>query len=67
MKGSFQEDLQNLQDEDVLPKDLSAYVLAKLDAPSLDWMIISYVPDNAKVRDKVRFYISMMMSTGLFL
>ena len=64
IKGSFQEDLQNLQDEDVLPNDRSAYVLAKLDAPSPDWMIVFYVPDNAKVRDKVGFYISMMMSTG---
>jgi twinfilin-like protein len=64
IKGSLQEDLQTLQDEDVLPKDFSAYVLAKLDAPSPDWMILLYVPDNAKVRDKVRFYISMMMSTG---
>ena len=53
IKGSLQEDLLILQDEDVLPKDISAYVLAKLDAPSLDWMIVSYVPDNAKVRDKV--------------
>ena len=57
IKGSFQEDLQTLQDEDVLPKDRSAYVLAKLDAPSPDWMIVFYVPDNAKVRDKVRFYV----------
>jgi twinfilin-like protein len=55
IKGSLQEDLQNLQDEGVLPKDLSAYILAKLDSPSPDWMIVSYVPDNAKVRDKVRF------------
>jgi twinfilin len=49
--------LLDLQEEDILPTDLSAYVLAKLDAPSPDWIIISYVPDNAKVRDKVRFYI----------
>lgn len=55
INGSFQEDLKNLQDEDVLPKDFSAYILAKLDAPSPDWMIVSYVPDNAKVRDKVGF------------
>ena len=57
--------MQNLQEEDVLPKDLAAYVLAKLDAPSLDWMIVSYVPDKARVRDKVIFYISMIMNTGL--
>lgn len=56
--------MQNLQDEDLLPKDLPAYILAKVDAPSLDWMIFSYVPDNAKVRDKVRFYIYLMLGTG---
>jgi hypothetical protein len=56
IKGSFEDDLQNLQEEDVLPKDLPAYILAKLDAPSPDWMIVFYVPDNAKVRDKVRVY-----------
>ena len=67
IKGSFQEDLLYLQGEDVLPKDLSAYILAKLDAPSLDWMIVSYVPDNAKIRDKVRLYIPMMTSIGLLL
>lgn len=53
IKGSFEDDLQSLQDEDVLPTDLPAYILAKLDAPSLDWVVVFYVPDNAKVRDKV--------------
>lgn len=64
IEGSFEDDLQNLQNEDVLPKDFPAYILAKLDAPSPDWMIFFYVPDTAKVRDKVRSYISMMLSTG---
>lgn len=41
-----------LQDVDVLQDDSPAYVLAKLDSLS-DWMAISYVPDSAKVRDKV--------------
>ena len=41
-----------LQDVDVLQDDSPAYVLAKLDPPS-DWIAISYVPDSAKVRDKV--------------
>ena len=57
IKASFEDDLQHLQDEHVLPKDFPAYILAKLDAPSLDWVIVSYVPDTAKVRDKVRSYI----------
>lgn len=50
--GSFEEDLVKLQDVDVLQDDSPAYVLAKLDSLS-DWMAISYVPDSAKVRDKV--------------
>jgi twinfilin-like protein len=37
--------------EDSVP----AYLLVRLDtAPSSEWLVISYVPDSAKVRDKVR-------------
>lgn len=52
--NTLEEDLAELQKDDVLPNDSAAYVLAKLDPPSADWLLISYVPDNAKVRDKVR-------------
>lgn len=53
IRGSFEEDLGKLQDVDVLQDDSPAYILAKLDTPS-DWIAISYVPDSAKVREKVR-------------
>jgi len=52
ISGSFEEDLAKLQDVDFLQDDSPAYVLAKLDSSS-DWIAISYVPDSAKVRDKV--------------
>jgi hypothetical protein len=57
--NTLEEDLAELQKDDVLPDDSAAYVLAKLDAPSADWLLISYVPDNAKVRDKVRSVASI--------
>jgi twinfilin len=53
ISATFQDDLACLQDESVLPIDSPAYILAKLD-DSPDWLAIFYVPDNAKIRDKVR-------------
>ena len=47
--GSFDHDLALLQG--VLETNVPAYILAK-HGPS-DWLAISYVPDSAKVRDKV--------------
>lgn len=47
--GSLEEDLDKLGD--ILQDDVPAYILAKLDESG--WLAISYVPDNAKVRDKV--------------
>jgi len=52
--NTLEEDLAELQKDDILSDSSAAYVLVKLDAPSPDWLLISYVPDNAKVRDKVR-------------
>jgi twinfilin len=49
-RGSFADDLTELQD--LLADDKPAYVLARLDDPG--WLAISYVPDHAGVRDKVR-------------
>ncbi|KAG8976687.1 Twinfilin-1, partial [Tulasnella sp. 427] len=40
-------------DEILLP-DVPAYILARLDTGS-DWLFISYVPDTAKVRDKMLY------------
>ncbi|KAL1729254.1 hypothetical protein EV714DRAFT_273871 [Schizophyllum commune] len=51
--GQLADDLPKLQEllEDAEP----AYILAKLDEPSPDWLAIHYVPDNAKVRDKMLY------------
>lgn len=51
IEGTFAEDLAKLQD--LLLENAPAYVLAKLDDPSTEWLAIYYVPDSAKVRDKV--------------
>ncbi|KXN85491.1 Twinfilin [Leucoagaricus sp. SymC.cos] len=53
--GSFESDLARLQDNDVLSDNIPAYILAKLDPPSTDWTAFSYVPDTAKVRDKMLY------------
>jgi hypothetical protein len=53
--GSFEEDLATLQE--ILEDDMPAYLLVRLDDLSSDWLIIYYVPDSAKVRDKVRLII----------
>ncbi|KAG7086565.1 hypothetical protein E1B28_002512 [Marasmius oreades] len=53
--GSLREDLNKLQDHNVLQEDVPAYVLAKLDDPPSDWLAIFYVPDTAKVRDKMLY------------
>lgn len=54
-------DLEKQKDENVLQLDdnIPAYILARLDEPASDsWLAISYVPDTAKVRDKVRLILS---------
>ncbi|RDB21542.1 Twinfilin [Hypsizygus marmoreus] len=51
--GSFEDDLAFLQRPNVLEDSTPTYVLAKV-APS-EWIAISYVPDSAKVRDKMLY------------
>ena len=51
VQNDFSADLNLLQD--ILEDDVPAYVLAKLDDPPSQWLAITYVPDTAKVRDKV--------------
>ncbi|KAJ3541153.1 hypothetical protein NMY22_g4001 [Coprinellus aureogranulatus] len=53
--GTLEEDLNILQDDSVLPPNEPAYILVKLDQPSLDWLALYYVPDDAKVRDKMLY------------
>ncbi|EKM55456.1 uncharacterized protein PHACADRAFT_256091 [Phanerochaete carnosa HHB-10118-sp] len=51
--GSLSDDLDKLGD--ILEDDIPAYVLVRLDSPPTEWMAISYVPDGAKVRDKMLY------------
>ncbi|KAH8833968.1 hypothetical protein DL96DRAFT_1666909 [Flagelloscypha sp. PMI_526] len=51
-KGTFEDDLNTLQD--ILEDNTPAYILAKTDTPS-DWLAVFYVPDSAKVRDKMLY------------
>ncbi|KAJ7581397.1 hypothetical protein C8J56DRAFT_959922 [Mycena floridula] len=53
VQGTLQEDLVQLQD--VLEDNSPAYILAKLDDPPTEWLAIYYVPDSAKVRDKMLY------------
>lgn len=52
VNGDFSQDLDMLQD--MLDDDIPAYILARLDDAPSQWLAITYVPDAAKVRDKVR-------------
>ncbi|KAF8576390.1 actin depolymerizing protein [Ramaria rubella] len=51
-QGDLSSDLNTLQD--LLQHDSPAYVLAKLDDPA-QWLAITYVPDSARVRDKMLY------------
>ncbi|PPQ77527.1 hypothetical protein CVT25_011324 [Psilocybe cyanescens] len=65
--GSFEQDLEQLQRDDILPADSPAYILAKVDPPSSDWISIYYVPDTAQVREKMLYAstrVSFMKSLG---
>ncbi|KAL4254077.1 actin-binding proteins ADF family protein [Abortiporus biennis] len=54
--GSLEDDLNNLTN--FLEDNVPAYVLVKLDGPSSEWLAIHYVPDTAKVRDKMLYAAS---------
>ncbi|KAF7353635.1 Protein tyrosine kinase [Mycena venus] len=54
--GSLQEDLAQLQNSDeIIQENTPAYLLTKLDDPPAEWLVIYYVPDTAKVRDKMLY------------
>ncbi|KAF9265739.1 actin depolymerizing protein [Marasmius fiardii PR-910] len=55
IEGSLQEDLDKLQGDSILEEDIPAYILTKLDDPPSEWLAIFYVPDSAKVRDKMLY------------
>lgn len=48
----LEDDLGKLQT--ILEDDIPAYILARLGGAGSSWLAIFYVPDTAKVRDKVR-------------
>lgn len=50
--GTLDQDLDNLAT--IVEDDVPAYILVRLDEPPSEWVAIYYVPDSAKVRDKVR-------------
>ncbi len=50
--GSFEEDLAKLQDDSIISDNVPAFVLAKLDPPSTNWVAFDFVPDKAQVREK---------------
>ncbi|KAH9945940.1 actin depolymerizing protein [Epithele typhae] len=49
--GRFEQDLDRLAE--ILEEDEPAYVLVRTDETQSDWLAVFYVPDNAKVRDKM--------------
>ncbi|KAJ7090306.1 hypothetical protein B0H15DRAFT_838062 [Mycena belliarum] len=53
IRGSLLEDLGQLQD--VIQEDTPTYLLTKLDDPPAEWLVIYYVPDTAKVREKMLY------------
>ncbi|KAJ6608614.1 hypothetical protein B0H10DRAFT_2067383 [Mycena sp. CBHHK59/15] len=55
-RGSLQDDLAQLHDSDtIIQDDTPAFLLTKLDDPPAEWLVIYYVPDTAKVRDKMLY------------
>jgi twinfilin-like protein len=51
VSGSLEEDLPLISD--LLEDNVPSYLLVRMDHPSVEWLAIFYVPDSAKVRDKV--------------
>jgi twinfilin len=51
--STLENDLTRLQS--LLDDHIPAYVLVRLDDPSSAWLAVHYVPDTAKIRDKVPF------------
>jgi len=52
LKGSFEDDLSLVPD--LLEKDQACYLLVRMD-PENQWALFCYVPDKAKVKDKMLY------------
>lgn len=57
VEGSLEEDLLKLQDDQILEDTVPTNLLIRLDNPA-EWLAVYYVPDSAKIRDKVRHKVS---------
>jgi hypothetical protein len=44
--------------------NVPAYLLVRLDTVASEWLAISYVPDTARVRDKVRLNVPIVPDRG---
>ncbi|KAF8432416.1 actin depolymerizing protein [Boletus edulis BED1] len=53
VSGTLDDDLALLHDH--LEEKVPCYVLARLDNPPSEWLVISYVPDAAQVRQKMLY------------
>ncbi|KAH9934699.1 actin depolymerizing protein [Fomitopsis serialis] len=51
--GTLEQDLDRLNS--IVDDDIPAYVLVRLDDPPSEWLAIYYVPETAKVRDKMLY------------
>ncbi|KAI0054174.1 actin depolymerizing protein [Auriscalpium vulgare] len=51
--GKLEDDLKQLQN--LLEESIPAYMLVRLDDPPSSWLAVHYVPDSAKVRDKMLY------------
>ena len=60
--GTLEQDLDRLGD--LLEDNVPAYVLVRLDDPPSEWLAVYYVPDSAKVRDKVRQRYIVIICSG---
>ncbi|KAJ7197137.1 hypothetical protein GGX14DRAFT_668154 [Mycena pura] len=55
MRGTLEEDLLQLGSDEIIQDNTPTYLLAKLDDPPAEWLVIYYVPDTAKVREKMLY------------
>ncbi|KAK0183916.1 actin depolymerizing protein [Armillaria mellea] len=55
VQGTLAEDLAKLQDPQIISDDVPAYILVRLDEPPTQWLVIDYVPEGTKIRNKMLY------------
>ncbi|KAK0228061.1 actin depolymerizing protein [Armillaria fumosa] len=55
VQGTLAEDLAKLQDPEIISDDVPAYILVRLDEPPTQWLVIDYVPEGTKIRNKMLY------------